>query len=154
MRWKKGSHKLTALSIALVVLGVLLCILPFTFWVTGALLIALGAFTFLLRLIGSETLRSSLILIVCAGLIALEILMGLLSVQGQRDPAAEQSPAAIVLGAQVRGDVPSMALRSRLDADSDQKEIKKAGNYRRFLFLFFISISVRTYCVYNFNICD
>ena len=123
MRWKKGSHKLTALSIALVVLGVLLCILPFTFWVTGALLIALGAFTFLLRMIGSETLRSSLILIVCAGLIALEILMGLLCVQGQRDPAAEQSPAAIVLGAQVRGDVPSMALRSRLDAALEFMEL-------------------------------
>lgn len=116
MRWKKGSHKLSALSTALVVLGVILCVLPFTFWVTGALLIALGVFIFALRFISSETLRSCLILIVCAGLITIEILMGVLSVQGQRDPAADRSPAAIVLGAQVRGDVPSMALRSRLDA--------------------------------------
>jgi len=116
LKWKKGNHKLTALSTILVVLGVILCILPFTFWVTGALLIALGAFVFLLRLIGRETVRSCLILIVCVGLITLEILMALISVQGQRDPAAQQSEAAIVLGAQVRGNVPSMALRSRLDA--------------------------------------
>lgn len=116
MKWKKGNHKLTALSAILVVLGVVLCILPFTFWVTGLLLIALGAFVLLLRFIGNENLRSCLILVVCAGLITLEILMGLISVQGQRDPAAQHSRAAIVLGAQVRGDVPSMALRSRLDA--------------------------------------
>lgn len=116
MKWKKGNHKLTALSIAFVVLGVILCVLPFTFWVTGMLLIALGAFVFVLRFIGSASVRSCLIVIAASGLIILEILMGLISVQGQRDPAALQSDAAIVLGAQVRGNVPSMALRSRLDA--------------------------------------
>lgn len=116
MKWKRGNHKLTALSIAFVVLGVILCILPFTFWVTGLLLIALGAFVFVLRFIGSASARSCLIVIAASGLIVLEILMGLISVQGQRDPAALQSDAAIVLGAQVRGNVPSMALRSRLDA--------------------------------------
>jgi len=116
LKWKKGNHKLTALSIAFVVLGVILCILPFTFWVTGLLLIALGAFVFVLRFIGSASVRSCLIVIAASGLIVLEILMGLISVQGQRDPAALQSDAAIVLGAQVRGNVPSMALRSRLDA--------------------------------------
>ena len=116
MRWKKGNHKLTAWSLALVVLGILMCLLPYTFWVTGVLMIALGAFLILLRFIASETLRSSLMLFVSSGLIVLLILMSLISVQGQRDPAAMDSKAAIVLGCQVEGTVPSMALRSRLDA--------------------------------------
>lgn len=119
MRWKKGNHKLTVVSLAIIVLGALICSLPYSFWVTGALLIALGAFMVLLRFIGSETVRGIMILLVCTDLIVLEVLMGLISVQAQRDPAAQECDAAIVLGAQVNGTVPSMALRTRLDAALD-----------------------------------
>lgn len=116
MRWKKGSPERTVLSLALIALGVAACILPFSFRVTGLFLIALGLFVLLLPWIDSAAVREGLILLVCLGCIVVEILMGQLRVQGVCDPAALQCEAAVVLGAQVNGTEPSMALRTRLDA--------------------------------------
>lgn len=115
MQWKKGNPRRMALALALILAGVVLCILPYTFWVTGLLLTGLGAAVLVLPLLTSETLRNALWLAIGIGFVLLESCMGLIRVYGEPDPTADTRQVAVVLGAQVNGTAPSRTLRLRLD---------------------------------------
>ena len=118
MRWKQTNVRLGLLSLALVVLGLALLLVPYSLQVTGALLLLAGAVV--LAVAHSRgTLRNALLLALGIGLVSVVTLMSWVLVSGQTDPAAGGAKTAIVLGAQVRGEEPGGILRSRLDAALD-----------------------------------
>jgi len=116
LQWKHRILNRKLLFLCLIVLGLLLCLVPPHFWVTGMLLAFLGGFALLLPMLPSKTLQRVLALIVSLGIVVLEILVSLIAVWGTPDADVKDCSAAIVLGAQVNRETPSRILRERLDA--------------------------------------
>ena len=116
MRWKETNFLMAFGSLISVLLGFVLIVLPYSFWVTGALLLLFGAFLLALCFIRRKKVRRLLLLLAGIGVVVLETLMGWILVCGQTDPAALDAQTAVVLGAQVNGSEPSSILKTRLDA--------------------------------------
>ena len=105
----------------LAVLGIICILLPLSYTMTGLCLLALAAVCALTWLLDRKNARpvwkESLMVLTLVGILLLQSVMGALYGVGMAGLSqVPQADAAVVLGAQVKGETISSILKSRLDA--------------------------------------